>query len=145
MSKCGTCTLCCKLTGIKEIGKAVGEWCKYCNINVGCNIYDTRPQSCKNFECVWLRDGWGEELRPDKCHLMFEQIPGSDAYIAIREPGFDEAWLEELPQRKMRQLADGGHPVVIRTSPKTIQVLTPEKMSASQVWAELKTAFRKLL
>lgn len=75
---------------------------------------------------------------------MFEQIPGSPAYVATREPEFPNAWLGELQQKKMREIADNGNPVVIRTSRKTVQILTPENMSAKEVWEELKKAFGEL-
>jgi len=142
--ECGDCTMCCFLTGVPELDKPPGVLCGHCDVGVGCGVYAKRPRSCREFECVWLRDSWEDALRPDRCHLMFEQIPGSDAYVVLREPGHGNAWLSPLPQARMRELAAGGSPVVVRIG-RTVQVLTPENVSASGVWEQLKEAYRKLL
>src|SRR5258708_27094970 len=34
--ECGSCTLCCKVYNIPEIGKAAGKWCKHCTPGKGC-------------------------------------------------------------------------------------------------------------
>ncbi len=71
---CGDCTLCCKLIGIPELEKPPGTWCLRCTIGKGCQIYDTRPEACRNFRCAWLADEDGvlfsEAERPDKTMLL---------------------------------------------------------------------------
>jgi len=72
--ECGECTLCCKLLNIKEVDSKPGEYCKHCDWGVGCKIYDQRPESCKIFECCWKQmEVAAEELRPDKCNMLFEK------------------------------------------------------------------------
>lgn len=34
--KCGDCTLCCKLLDISWMNSPVNEYCKECDINIGC-------------------------------------------------------------------------------------------------------------
>jgi hypothetical protein len=48
---CGTCTLFCKLMGIKELENPFGVWCKHCDTAVGCNIHANRPAECASFIC----------------------------------------------------------------------------------------------
>ncbi len=62
--KCGDCNLCCKLpyTNFKKDY----EWCSNCEIGVGCKIYKTRPQVCKDFSCLWQKGMIDEELKPNK-------------------------------------------------------------------------------
>jgi len=72
--ECGECTLCCKLLKIDETNSKVNEYCCYCNPNFGCTIYDKRPESCRIFECCWKQmKNAGEDLRPDKCGVLFEK------------------------------------------------------------------------
>ncbi len=69
--ECGSCTLCCKLLGVKELNKPQGEWCKHCDIGKGCKIYDSRPNECRNFTCMWIVGMLPEEMKPDKVHAVF--------------------------------------------------------------------------
>jgi hypothetical protein len=39
---CGSCTLCCKVVGVLEIGKAAGAWCPHCAGAKRCTIYEAR-------------------------------------------------------------------------------------------------------
>ena len=59
--KCGDCNLCCKLPYTKF--KKDYEWCSNCEIGVGCKIYETRPQVCKDFSCLWQKGMIDEELK----------------------------------------------------------------------------------
>ena len=64
---CGECTMCCKIMGVPALDKAPGAWCGSCAIGSGCTRYKTRPQSCKDFACLWLQDkDMPEAYRPDK-------------------------------------------------------------------------------
>lgn len=68
--QCDGCTVCCEVLHIQQLEKPSWQLCKHaCN---GCNIYDNRPQTCKDFNCLWLA-GYleGEARRPDKLGLMF--------------------------------------------------------------------------
>lgn len=70
---CGTCTLCCVLPPLKEIGKLPGEICKYCSN--GCTIYSKRPNPCREFECAYMQASKADiSLRPDKSGIIFEKI-----------------------------------------------------------------------
>jgi len=72
--ECGECTLCCLHLNIPDTNSKEGELCKYCDENVGCKIYDNRPECCKVFECCWKQMGEAHiDLRPDKCGVLFEK------------------------------------------------------------------------
>ncbi|MCW2246488.1 hypothetical protein M2352_002079 [Azospirillum fermentarium] len=77
---CGECTLCCKLMGVPELKKPTAKWCVSCDKGKGCTVYDTRPPSCRNFECFWLmNDDFPEEMRPDRINALvyFNDTPDS--------------------------------------------------------------------
>jgi|MDTB01.3.fsa_nt_gb hypothetical protein len=65
MRDCGDCTLCCKLPAIKDF-KVGYKWCEHCNIGKGCNIYETRPKPCIDFNCIWKDERTNIELKPNK-------------------------------------------------------------------------------
>lgn len=65
--KCGTCTLCCKLLGVKELNKPAGKYCEFAKFGCGCQKYDIRPQECRTFECLWKQTE-GEDGVPSRFH-----------------------------------------------------------------------------
>ena len=71
--ECGDCNLCCKLPGMKFMKppKPSYQWCNHCDIGVGCKIYKTRPQNCKDFICLYL--GGLTNLKPNRCGFFIYQ------------------------------------------------------------------------
>jgi hypothetical protein len=69
--------MCCKLFNIEELNKPAHKWCQHCNPSQGCKIYPTRPETCVDYQCLWLRSQaseikMAEALRPNKCKIVFE-------------------------------------------------------------------------
>ena len=71
--ECGDCNLCCKLpymdSGFWEksnthVFKGEYEWCKHCEIGVGCKIYSKRPSACIDFYCLY--QAGMTDLKPNK-------------------------------------------------------------------------------
>lgn len=72
--ECGNCTACCRDLELHEIPSSIGELCRFCTEGVGCQIYDKRPQECRSFLCAWVQmTDASEELRPDKCGVVFSR------------------------------------------------------------------------
>lgn len=69
---CGKCTACCKTHGVHETMKMPGVWCQHCTIGKGCQIYDTRPDECKSFQCAWLMGIGGLHHQPDNTKIVPE-------------------------------------------------------------------------
>lgn len=68
--------MCCKLPGVESMSKPMHQWCDQCAIGKGCRIYETRPQDCRNFVCLWLsNESMPEELRPDRSRVIFYEPP----------------------------------------------------------------------
>lgn len=74
--QCGECTMCCKAPQVPELEKAVNVLCTHCNS--GCEIYEARPQSCKDFFCAWMQGDLANDMRPDKVGFMVEILPKED-------------------------------------------------------------------
>lgn len=68
---CGDCSACCELMGVQELGKPYGVNCNH-QCAAGCAIYANRPQSCRDFLCVWkIVPDMPLEMRPDKSGIMY--------------------------------------------------------------------------
>ena len=88
--QCGACTACCTVMQVSEVQNPAGCRCFH-QRDHGCVIYDSRPDGCRGFTCLWLADSkgrFGPEHRPDHFGLVLaddadEAGPGPS--IAARE------------------------------------------------------------
>lgn len=96
MNTCEGCTACCRLLGIVELNKPEGQFCPHCPAGAaGCAIYETRPQSCRTFECAWLMfkkmgKPLPERLRPDRSRVVVNIT--DDTLALVCAPGYAGAW-----------------------------------------------------
>jgi hypothetical protein len=87
---------------IPETESKPNEYCKHCEINKGCNIYEERPDGCREFQCMWLQmEKVHIDLRPDKCGVIFEKFTDNvimgvtDGYVSYRAMGQIESFKKE--------------------------------------------------
>jgi hypothetical protein len=107
---CGSCTLCCKVVGVAELKKPADVWCGHCNKAKGCKIYDTRPQECRTFYCLFLLGADFPELwRPSKSKLVLYG-QGNDVVVHV-DPGAPGAWLSEPFYTALKGLAENQGPL----------------------------------
>jgi hypothetical protein len=118
---CGPCTMCCKLLGVEELGKAMDAWCPHCAKGRGCGIYGSRPQSCRDFACAWLATVEAglpvdQAMRPDRCHVVFHEPVGRGAgnLIAHVDPAYPKSWTEGAVSRHIADVASGGGTVAVQ-------------------------------
>lgn len=96
---CGTCTACCKTHPIRELEKPAGGWCPHCHIGHGCRIYESRPDSCREFECQWLKGTGDDGDRPDKSRIVID-------FIRYQSIGDTVVFFEVIPGGLKRKLVD---------------------------------------
>ena len=79
--ECGPCTACCTTIAVKELNKERGTKCVH---EAGCcTIYESRPDCCRKFECMWLSgfiEG-DERRRPNQLGLIF--VPSNHDKLPI--------------------------------------------------------------
>ena len=78
--QCGTCRACCRVLAVSALGKPAGRHCEH-ETEAGCGIYHDRPEACRTWYCMWVRDNRGifdEHHRPDRLGLMLDSR-GNDA------------------------------------------------------------------
>jgi len=103
---CGTCTLCCKVAAVEEIGKPNGVWCSHCKSGRRCTIYDQRPPSCRSFYCQWMLErGLGPEWKPERAKFAMVRTEGGRRLTALVDPGFPSAWRRAPYYENLKQWA----------------------------------------
>jgi hypothetical protein len=93
---CGTCTLCCKVIAIIELGKPAGSWCRHCAPGTGCAIYAERPGECRTFNCAWLT--WADlpdDWKPERSRIVLVFHADGNRMIANVDPQRPGAWRAE--------------------------------------------------
>ncbi len=136
--KCGECTICCLVTACPELQKPVNRWCRFCTVGKGCRIYDRRPPSCKKFMCLWFEHTrMPVDLRPDKCHVMFESLPGYSIVMAYVDPDNPEAWHSSRVMEVINALVINRQAVMVTVEKGEKDLLLPIGMKPEDVWHDL--------
>ena len=127
--QCGTCTLCCKLLGIKEIDKPDWTWCKHCKPGRGCGIYETRPGPCQKFYCGYRQSiDIGDHWFPARSRMVLRaQRIGIICYV---DPGYPNVWRQQPYHGDLRTWArravSNEHHVIVNVGGRTFAIL-PDK------------------
>lgn len=126
--KCEDCTFCCKMPAIKEFNKPRNVWCQFCAKGKGCTIYDSRPASCIEFECVWLQSqassqAMSASCRPDKSHVMLVVGLDNKTVVAHCDPAYPLAWREGPVHEALKALLKYKHNVVVNIKNRFFQLM----------------------
>ena len=138
MKDCGECSLCCKLLDVPNLAGS-GEWCPHCKPGKGgCSIYDNRPKECLGFDCFWRAESWPDYLRPDRCKVIFEALPGVKTILISIEPSKPDAWKKKNIVDVIKKLRSKGRPLVLRTKNDTAFFI-PDGWTQQDVMHDIKT------
>lgn len=152
--RCGSCTLCCKLLPVKEIGKLANTRCDHQRSGKGCAVYRKPgfPRSCHMWNCVWLigEPETAKLSRPDRVHYVIDPQPD---YVTVvmdandqREVPVIQIWLDPAYPEAHRDPAlreylafagrEWGAMAICRTGSTDAIVICPPNMSADGQWRE---------
>jgi hypothetical protein len=141
---CGDCYACCELAAIDDPGlkKPARVLCKHC-VGGLCGIYETRPQTCRTFHCLYRRLAvLPEALRPDRSGVVFSfqreanpDSPFAHVYIGGYAMGDVSAYDQPEVQAAIQWLSDeGGLPVWLAFA-ETKQLVNPGPELARAIMA----------
>lgn len=136
--ECDGCTLCCKLFKIPWMDSPEGDYCKECEPNIGCKIWENRPEKCRPFECVYYKiKDISTDFRPDKCGIVFEMATDKIVYGTLDI----DFVMSDLIREQIHSFLKKGISVVLRHLyvPAPI-VFNTEDRTTEDVWKELKEA-----
>lgn len=149
--KCGACTLCCKLTPVRELNKGANQRCDHQRHGKGCAIYPQRPHSCRVWNCRWvLEDDTADLRRPDHSHYVIDVMPdfvtvqnnetGEQQHIPVLQvwvdPKFPHAHREPALRRYLLRRGEEGMAAIIRYDASDGFVLFPPNMVPDGKWHE---------
>lgn len=103
---CGRCTLCCYTHTIDGLTVG-GEWCKHVDHEKSqCGAYETRPDPCRNYRCLWLLGlpGTHEGDRPDRVGVVLS-VPAQE-HQDVADPGTGRAVKLVLAHERCRGSGD---------------------------------------
>lgn len=98
---------------VQELEKPANTWCTHCDKGVGCRIYEARPQSCREYECLWLRSQAFDHpmppaLRPDRSHVVMGTINNGNDVILYVPPEHPDAWQTPTCAEAVGRFVSGG-------------------------------------
>lgn len=138
MRQCGDCTLCCKLVGVEELNKPQNVWCQYCN-NGTCNIYQLRPKSCRDFDCLWLQGLIPEDFKPNKIHLVFAMTTDGKRLVLHKDPTWPDTYKEGPVGEYIEGVAQAGVDVIVIEGDKRhLLSYNPETLNSLNISMEVK-------
>jgi uncharacterized protein len=121
---CGTCSMCCKILEIEELKKPAGPYCPNCKVGEGCGIYHSRPDVCRDYECLWKTDRTlSPQLRPDRSGTILMEDADSEQYQAVCDPDKPLAWRNNpLIFKHLVAVAKSGRTVVAKAGEKAWRI-----------------------
>lgn len=124
---CGNCTYCCNAMKVRELEKPANTWCSHCDKGSGCTIYESRPESCRAYECLWLRSQRLEkplapELRPDKSHVVIGTLNNGNEIVLYVKPAHRDAWKAQTFAPALGLFISSGIPVYVSCNDKVMKV-----------------------
>ncbi len=146
-SACGECTMCCTLRGVPELRKRPFSPCPKCGVS-GCNEYQSRPVTCREYRCVWLElEDEGDrrmslDERPDRCGVIFERTEGLEGYQCVVDPTRPDAWLTPPAHEIISALKWLSMPYVVFTtdtrvlSTNVLVLQSAEELALLKEWDE---------
>jgi hypothetical protein len=125
---CGMCNACCITLGVEEIDKEENEPCKHLAAK-GCAIYESRPQSCRDYVCLWRAGLLEGAERPDRIGFTVDvanDIPDLLLARELRKGAFEEnrAVLDRL----------ATHAVVVMLRPVSIARRSVRRTRSRRTW-----------
>lgn len=70
---CGDCQACCTYLPVSEVDSKALEPCQH-QSDAGCAIYETRPEPCQGYSCMWLYGYGADADRPDRSGVLVDNL-----------------------------------------------------------------------
>jgi hypothetical protein len=108
---CEGCAMCCKLPFIKALDKPRDTWCSHCSTRKQCDIYDARPEPCRDYYCGWMRLAKiPQEWRPIDSRMIINFTEDSRHLFIHVDPARPDAWRRKPYLQHLRELARVNNP-----------------------------------
>lgn len=137
--ECDGCTLCCKLLPVPWMDSPEGEYCKECEPEIGCKIWENVSEYCKKYRCLYNQlNNMDVMYRPDYCGIVFEKATDTIIYGIIDD---DVETLNDDANDMISAFLTKGYSVVLRTfHTEPLFIFEAEGRTAQEVFEEIKEA-----
>jgi hypothetical protein len=101
---------------------------------------------CSTYHCAWLwSKTWAEDLRPDRCGVMFEPVGkrGPEVWIGMVDPKRPSSFREGAARKMIERMTREGFGVILACG-KDRHIVAPEWKTRDAVLHEYKVAVRKI-
>jgi hypothetical protein len=130
---CGSCTLCCKVFAVPPVeNKPRGVWCKHCKPGQGCGIWQTRPEFCREFHCLWIKDvNLGPQWQPNVAKFVMNWWSETTLHITC-DPASPMAYRQEPYWTSLRdtarKIAPNGRILIFKGNHKYVLLPDGERL-----------------
>jgi hypothetical protein len=133
LRSCGDCTLCCKVFDVPVMNKPRDKWCQKCQPGKGCAIWQDRPEFCRDFHCLWVKDVRLEpQWQPNHCKFVMNWAGEKQLNITC-DPGSPMAYRREpffasLKDSARRFASEEKHILIFTGSQKFVLLPDGERL-----------------
>jgi hypothetical protein len=113
MNTCGGCTFCCLTMEVEALSKPKDVWCSHCNKTKGCAIYETRPEPCRIFQCLFLQTEMDPSMRPDRTKVMFLGTQNPNVIQMVVHKQYPDVWRSGRVHKFVEHLRKKFHVIVV--------------------------------
>ena len=125
MKACGDCGLCCKVMGVTALAKPAGKWCIHFRRASGCGIYETRPDDCRVFNCLWLlSDALDDSWKPAVAGFVLHSEEEGRRLIVESDPTRPHDWRRAPYEAHLRRWAASGQEVLVFAGMRGLRLST---------------------
>lgn len=119
---------------VPELDKPINTPCVHLS-QIGCGIYETRPQSCRVYDCAWLHGHFADYERPDKTGVVwsFEEIEGFDGLLVHAMLLNDSVSLERIQTMYARLQKSCAHRLMLQIIPHDLRIASGAKIHGRPV------------
>lgn len=117
---CGDCAMCCHLGEIVDF-KPFNQWCTHCSSHQRCDIYESRPQLCRDFHCHYLLSDLSEAWFPRDCGFIVATYANPPRLLIAADPARPASWRQSPFIEQLHHWAQQGA-VQVRVEDRTFAV-----------------------
>jgi hypothetical protein len=117
---------------VREIDKPINTTCRHV-CERGCSIYESRPASCREYDCAWLQGYLPEKHRPDQCGIVwtFERIADYPQGLLVHAMLLND----QVPMERVEYLFNAlrqahGESLILQIIPPDVRVPASENVKS---------------
>jgi hypothetical protein len=132
---CNGCTACCVAMGVAELDKQPFSACRFAEDGQGCGCYETRPESCRNYQCIWVQGALPDAFWPKLSGVVMDMgrprsgtFREDDLPLTLRE--VRDGALDAAPMKAFIEKVKRKRVVILFTKDSRRLLGPPEKLRA---------------